>query len=158
MRMIIKTLLLVMAVIAIAYLCFYLARTFCSTPTQQKLDNQVCIGDRCLFVELAKTEVEHSKGLMNRTELGKNNGMLFIFDKEGVYPFWMKNTLIPLDIIWIDGSNKIVFIGQDIQPCKNLICSSVNPSVKAKYVLEVNSGLCKENNIKIGDEVKIKID
>ena len=94
---------------------------------------------------------------MYRTELDKDKGMLFIFDKEGIYPFWMKNTLIPLDMIWIDSSNKVVFISQNVQPCKSLICPVIIPSASAKYVLEINAGICEELGLKIGDEVEIKI-
>ena len=94
---------------------------------------------------------------MYRKELDKNKGMLFIFDKEGIYPFWMKNTLIPLDIIWIDSNDKVVFISQNVQPCKNLICPSIFPTVKAKYVLEVNAGVCQEIGLKVGDELTIDI-
>jgi hypothetical protein len=112
----------------------------------------------CFSVELAKTDAEREKGLMNRTELDKNKGMLFIFDKEGIYPFWMKNTLIPLDMIWIDGSGKVVFIAQNVQPCKTLICPVTVPSASAKYVLEINAGISKEFGIKTGDEVKLNIE
>lgn len=113
----------------------------------------VCIRDNCFEVEVAKTEAQRDRGLMNREELGRDKGMFFVFDKEGIYPFWMKNTLIPLDIIWADSNGKIVFISQNVQPCKSLICSSVYPNVKAKYVLEVNAGICESLDIKVGDQV-----
>lgn len=116
---------------------------------------KVCFKDNCFFVEAAKTNTEREKGLMNRKKLDKNKGMLFIFDKEGIFPFWMKNTLIPLDIIWIDADKKVVYINENTQLCQNLICPSIIPSTKAKYVLEINAGLVKELNIKISDLVQI---
>jgi len=118
--------------------------------------------ENCFKVEVAKTEAQRNKGLMGRKELDKDNGMIFVFDKEGIYPFWMKNTLIPLDMIWIKenpstGSGQVVFISQNVQPCKSLICPSVFPNVKAKYVLEINAGIIEKINLKVGDELKINI-
>src|SRR3989344_2502586 len=71
---------------------------------------QVCFEEKCFNVELAKTDVEKAQGLMFREHLDRNSGMLFIYDEEGSYSFWMKNTLIPLDIIWINSQNKVVDI------------------------------------------------
>ena len=93
---------------------------------------------------------------MYRTQLGKDKGMIFIFDKNGFYPFWMKNTLIPLDMIWMDGTGKVIFIAQNVQPCKTFICPSVMPTGSAKYVLEVNAGICQQINLKVGDKLDIK--
>ena len=116
---------------------------------------QVCFKDKCFQVELAKTQQEKEIGLMNRSSLEKNKGMLFIFEEEGIYQFWMKNTLIPLDMIWIDSENKIVFIKENVQGCKiNNNCETFTPNKKAKYVLEVNSGIVKEFNISSGDIIK----
>ena len=175
MKTFLEILLLIIAVVVLIYLSFHFAGILLSPTSQQNLQNQVCFkgeaSEACFSVELAKTEAERDKGLMNRTELGKNKGMLFIFDKEGVYPFWMKNTLIPLDMIWIKespsagastelsrmSSGQVVFISQDVQPCKSLVCPIINPSAKAKYVLEINAGISGKTGIKLGDEVKINI-
>jgi uncharacterized membrane protein (UPF0127 family) len=157
MRIYFEILFLIFAVVTFGYLFFHSANILLAPATQQSLQNQVCFGQQCFSVELAKTEAEREKGLMNRTQLDKNAGMFFIFDKEGVYPFWMKNTLIPLDIIWIGAFNKVVFISQNVQPCKSLICPMINPSARAKYVLEINAGVVKNFGIKTGDEVKLNI-
>jgi len=157
MKTFLEILLLIIAIVILIYLSFHFAGILFSPGSQQNPQNQVCFGQRCFSVELAKTEAEREKGLMDREELGKNKGMLFIFDKEGVYPFWMKNTLIPLDMIWIGQNQKVVFISQNAQPCKTLICPIINPSAKAKYVLEINAGISGEAGIKLGDEVKINI-
>jgi uncharacterized membrane protein (UPF0127 family) len=149
--------LLLIIVVALAFLFFYSIYKKPLPAAQQNLSSSVCFKDNCFQVELAKTNAEQERGLMYRTELDKNEGMLFIFDKEGVYPFWMKNTLIPLDITWIDSSNKVVFISQDVQPCKSLICPSVFPRGVAKYVLEINAGLCQDMGLKLGDIAELKI-
>jgi uncharacterized membrane protein (UPF0127 family) len=156
MKIYIEILLLVIIVVVLFYLSFGFVKTLFAPTTRQSLQNQICFGDHCFFVELAKTEAERERGLMNREELGKDKGMFFLFDKEGIYPFWMKNTLIPLDIIWIGSENKIVFIGHNVQPCKSLICPTTNPQIKAKYVLEINGGLSAEMGIKLGDTADIK--
>ena len=121
----------------------------------QNLSNSVCVKGNCFSVELATTDAQREKGLMFRTELDKNKGMIFIFDSDGIYPFWMKNTLIPLDIIWIGSNNKIIFIGKNIQPCKTAICQVITPSASAKYVLEINAGISKEISLEIGDDMTI---
>lgn len=110
---------------------------------------QVCI-NKCYNVDLAKTQEERSQGLMNVDNLADNEGMLFIFSKEGNYPFWMKDTLISLDIIWINKDNKVVYVKENAKPC-NKTCPPINPNKQAKYVLEVNP----ESNIQINDIVKI---
>ena len=90
---------------------------------------------------------------MNRESLNQNAGMLFIFQEEGVYPFWMKNTLIPLDIIWINKDKKIIHIEKNVQPCKAGPCPSYSPEKQALYVLEINTGLSERYSFKEGNEV-----
>jgi uncharacterized membrane protein (UPF0127 family) len=155
MKMSLELFLLIIIIGILVYLSFHYASVLLSPVTLQSSQNQVCLDNKCFSVELAKTDAEREKGLMYRTQLGADKGMLFIFDQEGVYPFWMKNTLIPLDIIWIDSNGKVVFIGENIQPCKIIICPTTNPQVKAKYVLEINAGVSKEMGLKAGDEAKI---
>ena len=113
--------------------------------------NKTCINNNCFYVELAQTQEERSRGLMYREILDEDNGMLFIFDEEKEHYFWMKNTLIPLDIIWINKDKEVVDIKKNIQPCVEEECETFKPSDKAKYVLELNAGQSDKNNIKIGD-------
>ncbi|MCX6718495.1 MAG: DUF192 domain-containing protein [Candidatus Staskawiczbacteria bacterium] len=155
MNFILEILLLVFAIVILICLFFYFAGTLKAPNIQESLSGSVCIKKNCFQVELAKTEAGREAGLMNRKELDKDKGMFFIFDKEGFYPFWMKNTLIPLDIIWIDSNDKVVFIAKNVQPCKSLICTSIYPPAKARYVLEINAGMSKEINLKLGDEIKV---
>ena len=78
--------------------------------------------------------------------------ILFVFPKQGLYAFWMKNTFIPLDIIWIDEEQKVVFIKKDALPCQTDICQSINPEKEAKYVLELKAGIAELIGLKIGDK------
>jgi uncharacterized membrane protein (UPF0127 family) len=92
-------------------------------------------------------------GLMNRKSLGENRGMLFIYETDEIYTFWMKNTLIPLDMIWIDGNGTVVRIIKDCEPCGNEYCQSINPNKKARYVLEVNGGEADRINLSEGSSL-----
>jgi len=157
MKMFLQLLLLAVIVVISAYLLFYFFKVYPPVIQKQEALSSVCIGKNCFQVELEKTEAQREQGLMFRKELDKDKGMLFIFDKEGFYPFWMKNTLIPLDMVWIDANNNVIFFAQDVQPCKSFICPSVIPTGKAKYVLELNAGTCKDIGLKLGDTVDINI-
>ena len=94
---------------------------------------------------------------MFRKSLDYNKGMLFVFENVSEHNFWMKNTLIPLDIIWIDENNKVVFIKENAQPCKGGLCESIRSGKKAKYVLEINTGICSSLGLEAGDFIDIKI-
>lgn len=118
----------------------------------QENASRVCFGEKCVKVEIADEYDERQKGLMFREELDEGSGMLFIFESSGEYDFWMKNTLIPLDIIWISENYKIVDI-QKAVPCIESFCQSYIPNGNARYVLEVNSGFTEKNGIGIGEEV-----
>jgi len=123
--------------------------------TTQSRGASVCIKEKCFNVELATTPAQQEQGLMYRTSLDNDKGMLFVFDKEGIYPFWMKNTLMPLDMIWIDSSNKVVFIAENVQPCKTQECPSITPGANAKYVLEMNGNISKGMGLAVGDTLDI---
>ncbi len=117
-----------------------------------KATNYIKINNNVIEVELAKTPQEKGIGLMYREYLEEDSGMLFIFDGEKTRTFWMKNTLIPLDIFFIDSNNNIVDI-QTIQPCKNDPCASYKSKEAAMYALEVNAGFAEKLNITVGDKV-----
>jgi uncharacterized membrane protein (UPF0127 family) len=87
---------------------------------------------------------------MFREKLNENEGMLFVFDDEKYETFWMKNTLIPLDIIFIDKNFKIISI-ENAVPCKREPCTLYKSAKPAEYVLEVNENFTIRNKIKSGD-------
>jgi hypothetical protein len=91
------------------------------------------------------------KGLVGKT-LGKNEGMLFIFDYEGRHGFWMKNMSIPLDILWIDRNLTVVHVERNVQPCLEK-CKIYVPSRAAIYVLEVEANFTLVNDIQVGDKI-----
>lgn len=136
--------------ILIIYVVFFLVAFFSNNQKPK-----VCIHDACVKVDIADSNTERALGLMYVEKLDWDKGMLFVFDKPDTYKFWMKNTKIPLDIIWIDNSSKIIYI-YNAEPCKIKDCPSFGPDIDAMYVLEVNSGYSKLHNISIGDYVNIQ--
>ena len=106
-------------------------------------------------VEVADNDEERMQGLMFRESLGENSGMLFVFDNKAKYAFWMKNTLIPLDVIFIDENFNIADIIY-AAPCKEDPCERYIPKTESLYVLEVNGNFTAKNEISIGDKVRFQ--
>lgn len=107
-------------------------------------------------VELAKTPEEHGRGLMHRESMPDNHGMLFIFDDESTKTFWMKNTLIPLDMVFLDGNMVVVEVKSGVQPCVADPCPTYPSEKPAKYVLELNSGVAEKNGIRAGIKANLR--
>ncbi len=107
-----------------------------------------------ITAEVADTETERKTGLMFREYLGENGGMLFIFPEQAVQNFWMKNTLIPLDIIFISDELAVVKV-QHAVPCTNDPCALYSSEKPAKYVLEVNGNLTDTYGIEEGSKVEL---
>jgi hypothetical protein len=99
--------------------------------------------------EIADTQLKKMRGLMFRKSLPAESGMLFIFDKPGKYSFWMANTTIPLDAIYFSPNGTVVDV-ISMDPCGMLNCPKYTPKASAQYILEVNQGFAKENNILVG--------
>ena len=95
---------------------------------------------------------------MYRDMLDTDEGMLFIFHEEAKHSFSMRNTLISLDIIWLDKDKKVIYIKEGAQPCKEEICETFKPDKDALYVLEINAGKVREIGLNIGDEMAFSWD
>lgn len=108
-------------------------------------------------VEIADTEEKRQRGLMFREHLAPTDGMIFLFEEPGNYPFWMKNTLIPLDMIWLDKTARVVWIADSVPPCKADPCPSYDHKGMASYVVEVVSGFAKDHKLKVGDRVVLQL-
>ena len=105
-------------------------------------------------VEIAADAENRAQGLMYRDHLDAGRGMLFFFPADDVFSFWMKNTRIPLDMIWIDSEKRIVGIRENVPPCKADPCPSYGPGVVARYVFEVAGGEAKKHGLKTGDVLR----
>lgn len=103
-----------------------------------------------LDIEIADTDFDIQTGLMYRDSMAKTQGMLFVFDDVTKRYFYMKNTKIPLDIIYINDANKIVSFQKNAKPFDE---SSLPSNVPAKYVLEVNAGLADAWALTVGDSI-----
>ncbi len=103
-----------------------------------------------LDIEIAETDYETQTGLMYRTSMEEKQGMLFIFPDVAMHSFYMKNTKIPLDIIFIDENLKIASFQENAQPLNEAGLSS---QVPVKYVLEVNAGLAEKWLLEVGDSI-----
>lgn len=124
-------------------------------PADDYQPKQVCFDSMCVFVEVADTPFSREVGLMNRDTLADNYGMLFVFDEEKIHPFWMKNTLIPLDAFWINGKYQIIDI-QTMMPCEADPCMVYTPAQISLYVLEVPAGFAQTHKIHVGDFIQFK--
>lgn len=119
--------------------------------------SEVCFKEKCFQVEIANSPETRETGLMFREALEDDAGMLFIFPQEGLYSFWMKNTKIALDIVWIDSNSKVIFINRDTQPCQEEQCPTITPHERAKYVLEIKAGKTREIGLNNGDILTINV-
>lgn len=108
------------------------------------------INDKVIYVEIADTDESRALGLMNRNILEEDRGMLFVFEEERQVSFWMKNTLIPLSVAYINKEGVILEI-YDMFPKSLEPVTSKRSSIK--FALEVNKGFFDKNNIRIGDKM-----
>ncbi len=128
-----------------------------SIPSESKLESvefprgTIMVDDVPLEVQIADTEPRRVRGLMFQDQLPYDQGMIFVFDKPGLYSLWMLNMQFSLDMMWFDEDGKIVHIEKDVPPCKTPLeiaaCQSIIPEGQAVYVLEVTSGFVEKNNI-----------
>lgn len=109
---------------------------------------------KTIDIEIAESDYEIQTGLMYRTKLETHHGMLFIFPDADFRSFYMKNTKIPLDIIYIDNAKTIVSVQKNAKPFDETSLPSKAP---AKYVLEVNGGLFDEWQLKVGDRIDFDV-
>lgn len=108
-----------------------------------------------ISVEVADTPTSRAQGLMYRESLAPESGMFFVFPEEGIRNFWMKNTLMPLDILFLSSSQEIVGIAQNAEPCRDgEVCPHISSEQNAQYVLELSGGFVEENGISLGDRVE----
>lgn len=135
-------------------LCFFCGG--CSSRIAQQQD-QVCFQDQCVNVEVVQKEEELHRGLQFRASLAPDGGMLFVFKKSGPYAFWMKDTLIPLDMIWMGPARRIVHIEHNVPPCAADPCPRYTPAAEALYVLEVNAGYAVELGLQLGDTAELRL-
>jgi uncharacterized membrane protein (UPF0127 family) len=109
-----------------------------------------------IIVEVASDDATREQGLMYRDHMADDRGMVFLFAQAGEYPFWMKNTLIPLDMIWMDADHRIVHIAHNVPPCKADPCPNYPPNAKASSVLELAAGVAAKHHLRDGDVLRFE--
>ena len=114
------------------------------------VENKLSKNKELFLVELAKNNYERQKGLQCKKKLKKNEGMLFIWSDEDYRSFWMKNTVIPLDLIFINSKLEVIEVYFDARPFSE---KSIRSKKRAKFVLELNAGVFKKLGFDIGDRI-----
>lgn len=116
---------------------------------------RMCFKKACFKVEIAATEETRREGLMYRKYLAPDQGMLFVFDQLGEYAFWMKNTRLSLDMIWLDEDRRVVHMEQNVPVCVSDPCTVYSPLISAQYVLELPAGTVVRQKITLGDVLQM---
>ncbi|MEK6822267.1 MAG: DUF192 domain-containing protein [Nanoarchaeota archaeon] len=141
------------SILALVVLCA------CTAVPAPSVDPSVTIHagkDVSYAVEVADTPQEHEKGLMGRDTLDAGTGMLFVFPKESKLAFWMKNTTLPLDIIFINNQNTIVTV-KTMVPCEADPCPVYQSGAAAKYALEIPGGDAQQYGLRAGQQVALQL-
>jgi uncharacterized membrane protein (UPF0127 family) len=107
----------------------------------------------CIRADVVDDELSRELGLSGRSSLSEDAGMLFVFEKESRYGFWMKGMLIPLDIIWLNKDKRVIFVERDLPPCTDSYCPGHGPQTTSLYVIEVAANYTIRHNISNGTGV-----
>ncbi len=143
----------VAAIVVIGGVFFY--RTY--TPSEAVVPEGFTTGTFAgvsLRIELATTTAAQERGLGGRTNVPVGYGMLFVFPKSGFYGFWMKDTLVPLDMFWLDGQGHVVYQARDV--ATSTYPNVFFPSAPAKYVLETAAGFARAHTLATGTPLLLK--
>jgi uncharacterized membrane protein (UPF0127 family) len=128
-------------------------------PSAPEAGPQVVIatddGEVTVPVEVADSDAERERGLMNRESLGEDAGMIFLFQEDSTGGFWMRNTLIPLSIAYVGANGQILRI-LDMEPCRADPCPVYEPGVAYRSALEVNEGAFGEWGVEEGDRLSLR--
>jgi uncharacterized membrane protein (UPF0127 family) len=131
--------------------------TTTTTTTSAASTPRIILPDNsAVIVEVASDDPTREQGLMYRDNLADDRGMIFLFPQAGEYPFWMKNTLIPLDMIWMDAGHRIVHIAHGVPPCKADPCPNYPPNAKASSVLELAAGVAAKHHLADGNVLRFE--
>ena len=106
-------------------------------------------------IEIAADDASRQHGLMDRTQMDADHGMLFVFDDDAMRNFWMKNTKIPLDMLFFDADKKLVSVQHSVPPCVADPCAAYSSGAPARYVLELNAGESEKIGLTSGDPIEI---
>ena len=110
-------------------------------------------------LEVAADDVSRQRGYMGREKIGPRAGMIFVFDEDDRHSFWMKDCKVPLDIVWLDANERVVWVAVNRAPCPATgDCPSIVPPSAARYVVEFAAGTATVESLKTGDTVVVLSD
>lgn len=125
---------------------------------EQEDTTRVCKTERhCVLATVASSPESRKQGLMYISILPQDRGILFVLPRTAFTPIWMKDTIIPLDIVWLDRNRKVVSIKKNVHPCGEGYCTPHYPSKKSLYILEVASGTVQKWGLRAGDSLVFEI-
>lgn len=127
---------------------------FYRTNSPPELATRGEFGGMSLRIEYATTDAARAKGLGGRASIPSDYGMLFVYEEDGKYGFWMKDTLVSLDMFWLDDKGRVVSIVQGVTPSS--YPNVFYPSVPARYVLETVAGFAEAHSIATGTQLYLK--
>ena len=122
-------------------------------PGETTIFIPLLVHDQSLVVEVADTAAKQVLGLMHRENLGDDRGMLFVYENEETRTFWMKNTRLSLDLVFINAQHQVVDLLANVPPCRQDPCPTYSGAFPAQYVLEIRGGRAAALNLHIGDAV-----
>lgn len=137
---------LILLVIILIFSALFILQKKPNYPKEVKIN----INNQNYFLEIASTSEQRATGLSNRDNICANCGMLFVFSRQGNQSFWMKDTRLPLDIIWLDKNFKITKIVTALETN-----SQKTHTAKAKYAIELNANEAFKHDLKIGDTIQL---
>jgi uncharacterized membrane protein (UPF0127 family) len=130
-----------------------LACTACAAAPASTRSPGVTLHGHRFSVEIAATPAQRAHGLMDRTSMPADHGMLFVFPQAQPLTFWMKDTLIPLDMLFFDEAHRLVTLQANVPPCKADPCPVYASTAPARYVLELNAGAAAKLDLHTGDVI-----
>lgn len=163
-----RTVAIICGVVGISAAMFYIANIPTYIGNQTGLQNEkikekyhqakVDVNGFEIMADIAMTSDQQKKGLSIKGTLKENEGMFFIFQREGKYNFWMNGMKFPIDILWLDTAGKVVHIESNLQPCvSEKDCPDFTPTKDALYVLETVAGFTERHNVKIGTDIDFQL-
>jgi uncharacterized membrane protein (UPF0127 family) len=126
----------------------------CRAPGRDRFIKVFFSDGRSVTAELAVTDEERSRGLMFRDNVLPGQGMLFVFEEEDLHSFWMKNTLVSLDMLWLGRDRRIIHIARNVPPCAAEPCPTYGPETPALFVLELKAGQADVLGLKLQDRLE----
>ncbi len=134
-----------------------LGATGCRSPQPTAILPSREAGAVAIRLECAATAEQRQKGLMFRTDLGHDQGMLFLLTEQESPSFWMKNTFVALDILFLDAEGRVVDLAEKLMPCPGDPCPVYRPAAPCRYALEVTGGTAMRHGIKRGDRIELHL-